>query len=51
MQAAEKLAIEGGPKTINYKLPTISDISGRMFGDEEVQLLTERAGRREGGAI
>ncbi len=43
----EKLAIEGGPKTVDYKFPTISDSSGRMLGDEEIALLTEviRAGR------
>ena len=37
----EQLAIEGGPKTVDYKFPTNSDISGRMFGDEEIAELTD----------
>ena len=37
----EQLAIEGGPRTVDYKFPTNSDISGRMFGDEEIAELTE----------
>ena len=29
----EKLAIDGGKKTINYILPTVNDISGRNVFD------------------
>lgn len=37
----EKLAIMGGTPTINYKLPTVNDGSGRTFGQEEMKELAE----------
>lgn len=37
----EPLAILGGNKTINYKLPTVNDSFGRSLGEEEIRELTE----------
>ena len=37
----QKLAIMGGTPVINYKLPTVNDISGRTFGEEELNELAE----------
>lgn len=37
----ELLASLGGNPTITYKLPTVNDISGRTFGDEELKEIKE----------
>lgn len=37
----EKLAILGGEPVIENKLPVVEDASGRFFGDEELELVTE----------
>ena len=50
----EKLAIEGGQAVRTRPFPTVGNSSGRMLGDEEIQLLTEviRSGslNRNGGS-
>jgi len=37
----EKLALLGGEPAINERLPTVEDASGRFFGNEELELVTE----------
>jgi len=41
MRKMEELAINGGKPVVEYKLPTVNDISGRDFGKEEMEQLEE----------
>ena len=38
---SSELAINGGPKTREKPWPTTGNASGRLFGQEEIELLTE----------
>ena len=40
-ESLEKLAIDGGSPAIDYRLPTVNDVSGRSLGEEEMKELAE----------